>query len=466
MTSSVQPQEDSRARFFRQSGWMVSATLAGGVCMFAVHVIYPILGPKEYGLFTTLLAMLNVLNIPALGLQSTFAQQTASALTAEDEARLTGTVRSVLGWMFVTWLVFAAVVFLFQQWVQTTFVIHQPAALWMVVLFALCLLWQPVFFGVLQGRQNFLWLGWSLITNGAGRLVAALTLVLVLGWLYPPPKATAAMLGALLGIAASVIMAGWCTRNAWANTNRLPFDARPWLQSVLPLTLGLGAFQFLFSVDVLVVRTLYLENQTGNYNAAGTIGRGLVMFTAPLAVVMFPKVVRSQATGQRSRVMLVTLASVAALGVLAATGCCLIAWGMAYVVEHPSFEPSWLPAKLLQALRANTESVKVLSTLIPWFVWCMLPLALGNVLLNNLLARKKYAVVPWLLLLVTAYFTTLVSASPPPAHDGSYSHFRWFIQALGIFSLLFLCVCTWFTFKDRAAANSMPPEPSLPSETY
>lgn len=476
MTSIRQDQEEARSRFFRQSGWMVSATLMGGVCMFAVHIIYPILGPREYGLFTTLLAMLNVLTIPALGLQTTFAQQTASTLTPEDEARLTGTVRSVLGWALAAWLVFAAVVYHFRDWIQTTWVIHQPLVLWLVVLFTLCLLWQPVLFGVLQGRQNFLWLGWSLIANGAGRLAAALLLVLTVhwagqtlqaspesplkgltDWLGDKPQARHALAGALLGIAASVVLAGYHTRRTWQRRERAPFTWGPWLKVVIPLTLGLGTFQFLFSVDVLLVRTFYLEDQTGNYNAAGTIGRGLVMFTAPLAVVMFPKVVRSQALGKRSQVMLITLASVAALGVLAATGCTLGAWGLKYVVEHPQFQPGWLPAGLLKALHNHATSVQVLGTLIPWFVWCMLPLALGNVLLNNLLARKQYRLVPWLLLLVTAYFTTLAGWAPPPATDGSYHHFKWVIQVLGLYSLLFLGVCAWFTFKC--------PPPETPTTT-
>lgn len=466
MTPASASTPDARAHFFRQSGWMVSATLLGGVCMFAVHIIYPILGPREYGLFTTMLALLNVLTIPALGLQTTFAHQTAAAVTPEDEARLAGTVRAVLGWAWVAWLGFAGVVFIFRDWVQSTWVIHQPLALWIVVLFALCLLWQPVLFGVLQGRQNFFWLGWALITNGAGRLAAALLLVFLALWFRPPPTATAALMGALLGIAASVLLAGWRTREVWGRTEHLPFVWGPWLRVVIPLTLGLGAFQFLFSVDVLMVRTFYLEDQTGNYNAAGTIGRGLVMFTAPLAVVMFPKVVRSQALGKRSHVMLITLASVAALGVLAATGCTLFARGMAYLVEHPDFHPAWLPGGFLKALRGSATSVTVLSTLIPWFVWCMLPLALGNVLLNNLLARQQYGVVPWLLLLTTAYFTILATGAPAPATDGSYQHFKWVIRVLGLFSGLFLGVCAWFTFRDRSALPESLSPAALSGDQY
>ena len=34
-------------------------------------------------------------------------------------------------------------------------------------------LWMPVFSGVLQGRQDFFWLGWAAIVSGVGRIAVA-----------------------------------------------------------------------------------------------------------------------------------------------------------------------------------------------------------------------------------------------------------------------------------------------------
>jgi len=45
--------------------------------------------------------------------------------------------------------------------------------------------------------------------------------------------------------------------------------------------------------------------------------------------------------------------------------------------------------------------------LVPWFAWCMLPLAMANVLINNLLARSEFKVVPWLVAVAVGYVVVL-----------------------------------------------------------
>ena len=48
-----------------------------------------------------------------------------------------------------------------------------PADLWITVLVVLFSFWLPMFWGVLQGQQDFFWLGWSNIINGVGRFSVA-----------------------------------------------------------------------------------------------------------------------------------------------------------------------------------------------------------------------------------------------------------------------------------------------------
>jgi len=49
----------------------------------------------------------------------------------------------------------------------------------------------------------------------------------------------------------------------------------------------------------------------------------------------------------------------------------------------------------------------VSTPLVPWFAWGMLPLTLANVLINALLARGRFAVVPWLVLVAIGYGVAL-----------------------------------------------------------
>ena len=48
----------SKLTFFRQSGWLVIATLAGGVFFYAVHIFASKMPSSEYGVFNALLQVL------------------------------------------------------------------------------------------------------------------------------------------------------------------------------------------------------------------------------------------------------------------------------------------------------------------------------------------------------------------------------------------------------------------------
>ena len=70
-----------RSTFFRQSGWLMTASVGGGLLMWAVHFLSKRIPDAEYGVFGTLLAV--VIFIPGMPLQMVLAQQTAKALTAQ-----------------------------------------------------------------------------------------------------------------------------------------------------------------------------------------------------------------------------------------------------------------------------------------------------------------------------------------------------------------------------------------------
>ncbi len=440
--------ENHKQTFFRQGGWMVITTFLSGLFMLGVHAYAPILGEKEYGLFGVLLAMLNMMAIPSIALQTVFAQQTAAAISPEQKDRLTTTVQTLLAWGFYLWLAIAVIVLVFQKHILAGLTIHQPIALWIAVFLGLAQLWGPILLGLLQGQQNFLWMGWVVIINGVGRFIAVGIIVVLLGG-----RATGAMTGAFIGIVISFVIAALQSRSIWSRPKpKHAFDWKPWLGSIIPLTLGLGASQFIFSVDVIFVRAFFGEHQTGYYVGSGMIGRGLVMFTAPLIVVMFPKIVHNISHGKKTNVLEYTVGATAVLCGLAAAACTVVAVILRRVAASPEIVQDYLSPTLFKKLVANSEALSVTGQLIPWFVWCMLPLALANVLLNNLMARKQFRVVPYLLIVIAGYVTTLALAG---------SSFVRVIQILGIFNVVFLAVIALFTWGGK---NGIVTESS--SETF
>jgi O-antigen/teichoic acid export membrane protein len=413
---------------------MMMATTLGGLFMWAVHIPAQARMPMpEYAVFGTLLQVLNLMLIPAIGLQTVFAQQTAAAITEERTRQLAYTVRVMLLAVFLIWVAMAGGAFVFGDHLLGTLKIANPAALWITVLIGLAMLWWPILQGVMQGRQNFLWLGWVQILNGCGRFAGVLVIVWALG-----AYAAGAMTAALLGFWVALAISAWHSRMVWLAPGE-PVAWRGWLARVVPLTLGLGASQFMMAADQVLVQSLFDREVTGLYVAAGTIGRALVVFTGPVLAVMFPKVVASAARSEKTDVLAQALGATAALGGCAALACTIL--------------PE-LPLRLVYQ-----QKYWVIAPLLPWFAWCMLPLTLANVLIGNLLARERFRAVPWLLLVAVVYGGALkvvalgISAIMQAGsfHQAEqYAAFKTVVQTIGGFNLLLLAVAAWFTWGRRA----------------
>lgn len=411
--------------FFRQSGWMLFTSTAAGALFAVVQIVaqrMPQTESQQYALFSALMEGLGQLAIPALGLQTLFAQQTVMAQSESQRRELAGAVRGVLGGMVALWLAVAGAAFLFQGRILAAYKITEPAALWITLALALVTLVQPVFYGVLQGRQNFLWLGWANLANSIGRLVTVSLIVLWLGG-----QALGVMAGVLAGALASLLIilihgASVC-RGPVA-----PFAWRAWFKRVLPLTLGLGAPTFMFTQDMLVVQKFFTED-TNAYSAARVIGRALVFLTVPMTAVMFPKIVHSISRAESTSVGRQALLASAAIGGLAALGCTIFPELPLRVLSPPAY---WK-----------------LAWLVPWFAWCMLPLALAYILVNGLLARECYRVVPWLVLVAVGYGLAL---------SRFHASFLQVVQVFGVFSLLLMGTCLAFTWLEsrRAPRHATP----------
>lgn len=422
--------ESSRWTFFRQSGWLVAATTLGGAFMWLVHKPAAAgMSASEYGIFGTLLQVMAMMMIPAIGLQTVFANETAAAVTPEKRRELSALVRWGLAGVTVLWVVLAVSALFWQRALLAWWHIDRPLLLWITLLIGLAMLWWPLLQGVLQGQQNFLWLGWLQVLNGFGRFVGVLVLVTWLGW-----QAVGAVTAALIGFWTCVGVALWQTRTVVTGPGA-PVDWRGLLARVVPLSLGLGASQFVMAADMLVVKGVWPEETVGYYAAAGTIGRALVYFTVPLVSVMFPKVVRSAVLSQETGVMALALGATALMGGAAALACTLF--------------PS-LPLRIMYP-----NEFLVVTPLVPWFAWCMLPLTLANVLVGNLLARRRFESVPWLVLVALGYGLTLMLRADEMRTAPQETAFRIVLQTLGFYSLLLFGVAAWFTWRRKGQEPSV-----------
>jgi len=93
------------------------------------------------------------------------------------------------------------------------------------------------------------------------------------------------------------------------------------------------------------------------------------------------------------------------------------------------------------------QYVALTTKLLPWYAGAMIPLALANVLVNDLMARSRFKIVPLMLVVVVAYGFTL------PWMLEHFHRMEVALQTLGAFNLLMLGVCAWFSFSRWKLAD-------------
>jgi len=386
--------------------------------MWAVHFLSKAIPDVEYGNFGALLAV--VMLLPVIPLQMVLAQQTAKALATDRRRELSGVIRLALLSVTVCWVIGAIIVLMVQTTILNRWHMESPVGLWVTLGVVLLSLWLPLFWGALQGQQNFFWLGWSMMSNGVARLCVAAIAVLILHG-----SSVGIMAGVLVGVLCATVIGAWQTREPWL----CRAESFPWpvlLRQIVPLFLAFLGFQVLFTADIILVKA-YFPNEAGFYNSAGVLSRALMWLVLPLASVMFPRLVHSAAKSEKTNIVGLVLVGTGLLAIVGAISLSLVGPLVVKVAFKQSF-------------------VGVASAVLPWYAAAMVPLALANVLINELLAKPASSFLPALciFLLALGYVITLTFF---------HGTLVTILQVLGVFNTILLLVCAAFTWGPRLWAG-------------
>lgn len=425
---------DTHKNFFRQSGWLMIANLLCGFCMAFVHPFAIRMHPEsDYAVFMTMLRIFVLVTIPASALQTILAEQTAAAINDERRRDLAATARGLVLGAFVFWLFLIFIAAIFRERFVAAFQVSNQALLWATMLLVLAALWMPIFQGVLQGMQQFFELGWSMILNGVGRVIAIIIAIEIF-----KSGAAGATVGAFVGIMSAVVVAAWPARRA-IRLGGGRFDWRNLFRVAAPLTIGAGSTLFLLNITMPITQAHFHKDFTKYYSAAEAIGIALVTLCVPIAAVMFPKVVRSRETGEGTNALRLGVVATASIALAAALFCTV------------------LPKLPLQIMFFTKPEIVKAHVLIPWFMWAMIPVTMYNLLVNYLIARARYGIIVWAAVLPVAYALTLNNFFKHTTL-APFEAFRGGLQILMGFSSAMLAVAAFYVIRvvraDAAGAGS------------
>ncbi len=352
----------------RHSILLMLATQVGNVAnLLFQFVMMRALTPAEYGVLATMLSLILILGTPLEALRTAVAHQTSLLVRADvpgDTRRLIGRWRRGL-------LAVAAVILLAGLFgrgaLQDFFHLDSSLPLIVATVVMAMTLFMPLFIGVLQGLQAFIWMSVAGQSWGIVRLLAGAALVYLVS-----RSALSGLIGQGIGVIVSISLGGFA---AWFILRRAPGSDEiriGGLSYFIRSLLVLGGFAVLMNADIALVKRYFDAEQAGLFAKCATMARMIVFLPLPIAGAMFPKVVSmGRATDADRRILW------RAIGYTA-----LVIAGAALFFS--------LAAPWIWRFFTGADPDSELVLLLRWMMWALAPLGLTSLLINYELAQHRF----------------------------------------------------------------------------
>jgi len=283
---------------------MLSALFVANIFAFLYQIfVARSLSPLAFGVFNVLLSILVILTMPLAAVQTFAAKVTAHLRGLDQSMQCRHFFYRMIRRIGLAAVILTAIAIIFAPQIATF--LKLPSAnivtLLVVILFFYFLL--PVNLGILQGMEEFRYLGFVHIFHNVARFVAGSFL------LYFYLKSDYAALSAY-GLA---VFSAFCISFLILQKIFARFEEReiPSLCSedthyagfwryFLPTTLGLFSFMTLTNIDMVLVKHFFSPYDAGIYAFCHLIGRIILFATASVCIVMFPMVKRLHAQNREA----------------------------------------------------------------------------------------------------------------------------------------------------------------------
>ncbi len=263
-----------------------------------------LLGPERYADAALLITLLLVLSFVAMTLQLTVAKFRAESTETQ--------VRQIVSYFkqraVILGSVIGGVLVMMSWWMADLLNVSSPS---MFQVFGLCV---PLYFvmsvhrGVHQGGSQFVKLSWSYQLEMWTKLVTTLILLTLL------PQAVGFCIA--LGIVLSVTVGIWPSagRHSFFKTATLPSQLEQTILRFAVFTCCYELSQILINnSDILLVKHYFDAEQAGLYSALAMIGRVVYFLAWMFVMLLLPKVIRLEKSGEDSRPLLMKYVSYTAL---------------------------------------------------------------------------------------------------------------------------------------------------------
>jgi O-antigen/teichoic acid export membrane protein len=270
-----------------------------------------LLGPQSYGALASLLAVLLVISVIQLGIQTTAARRISA-----DPGHVAQIQREILSLTYRASAAIGLVLLLVSPLLDRLLRLESLPTAAMVALSAVPLTIVGGQLGILQGERRWWPVAIVYVACGLPRLLIGTALML-----WRPTELTA-MLAVVLGAVVPVLLGGYALRRKRRPGKTSEHHAAgPIIREILTNSQALLSFLALMNCDVIVARNILDGHDAGLYAGGLILTKAMLFLPQFVVVVSFPAM---STTHERREALLRGLGLVLLLGVLGVLGCAVL----------------------------------------------------------------------------------------------------------------------------------------------
>ncbi len=352
-------------RLSRSSVVLFLGGIAGGVLGYALHIMMGrMLSEPEYGLLTSMLAVMTLLSVPTAAMTMVIARKVAEYQAHKDGGSIAHLYAGTTRWMLYAGVGFIAIFVAVSPTIQEY--LRAPSSLpvfFLGMLVAVSLL-LPIGQAVLQGVQKFALLSASHVSAIFLKIIFSAFLI----WLGY--GVGGAMVGMITSVGIMCVIVYLATRGYFVSDKPPRVKSHyPW-RFVVPVTLANVAFVVMTQFDIVLVRHYFGPTESGIYAAASILGKAVLYLPGAIVTVLYPMVAENTALQRASASLLVNAVLLTLL--LSGTGVLIYFFLGPEIVRFFYGERYEMAGEILQ-----------------YFGFAMIPMALVMVAENFLIAKGR-----------------------------------------------------------------------------
>ena len=239
------------------------------------------LGPADYGVFGALLAIIYVIAMPLMAIQTIITKFVSEF--KEDKGKVSYLLVGSLKKMTLYGVLMLILFLIVSPFISSFLKIGSLSPLILISLFLLFGFLIPITRGVLQGLQNFKGLGATYITEGFSKLLVGIGLV-TLGF-----GVSGAISGFVVSYFVPLVLTLYLLRKIM-KSEKVKFDSKAVYKYSLPVIIMLVSLTMFYTIDIALVKHFFGNVDAGLYAALALLGKVIFFGSFSISMVMFPKV--------------------------------------------------------------------------------------------------------------------------------------------------------------------------------